>query len=180
MAPGRFYAASWGGVRLVVLDTNLPLEEGSAQRAWLAEELGSRRFRESAWRVVVQHEPLFAEGGAGPYEPRASFAGLDALYTEAGVHVVFQGHAHDYERGARGGVTYIVTGGAGGELDAQQQDLPEIERYEARHHHVDVEAAAGAITLRAVDASTGEVFDQVVIPRLTTTARRPPRPARGP
>jgi hypothetical protein len=76
---------------------------------------------------------------------------------------VISGHAHDYERGARGGVTYVITGGAGGELDQQQEDLPEITRYEARHHHLEVEATDASMTLRARDAITGEAFDSIAI-----------------
>lgn len=163
-APNPYHALSWGHVRLVVLDTNLPLGEGSAERAWLAAELGSRAFQGARYRVVVQHEPLFAEGWSGtPYMPRATFDGLDALYSAAGVSVVISGHAHDYERGARGGVTYVITGGAGGELDQQQEDLPEITRYEARHHHLEVEATDASMTLRARDAITGEAFDSIAI-----------------
>lgn len=86
------------------------------------------------------------------------------MFEEAGVDVVYSGHAHDYERGELNGVLWIVTGGGGGSLDSQQQDIPHITVYEPVHHYVLVDVNGSSLVTRAIDLE-GNVIDHVELTR---------------
>ncbi len=69
------------------------------------------------------------------------------------------GHTHDYERGAKNGVTHIITGGGGSALDSFQQDFDFIEVYESRYHFTFLSFAGDTLTIEAVEPG-GTVFDE--------------------
>lgn len=158
------YAVTLGPLHLVVLDSNLDLGPGSAQRAWLDADLAAAS---APWRVVAFHHPVYS---GGPHGDTPGFAAsLGPVLDARGVDLVLNGHDHDYERthpllaGAvtdpSGGPTYtdpvgpvyVVSGGGGAELDP-------------------VVAAART----AVAATTAHGLELVVTPtHLTVTARRP-------
>ena len=161
--PLTFFALGYAGVRFVVLDTNLGMEPGSAQRSWLEAELGSTPWRQARWRVVLMHHPLWSEGSdheGYDGEPRLREA-LGPLLPQAGTDLVLQGHTHDYERGEVDGVLHVITGGGGGALDRHWQDLAQITVRHVRHHFLTVDVEHDRLTLQARDAFTGEPFDEV-------------------
>jgi len=114
----RWYAASFGPVGLVFLDSNfhwLPRAEWRAQLAWYRRVLS--RFDASAETrgiLVFLHHPPFTNSRVtsdtlhvqkhmvGPF--------LEARKTLA----MLSGHVHSYERFERAGKVFLVTGGGGG------------------------------------------------------------------
>lgn len=168
----RYGAFTYGGVRFVLLNSNLPLEPGSAQLAWLDLELASPAFRSARWQVVLAHKPYWCEGwDGGTYDGEAWLRDvLPPRFAAAGVDLVLHGHAHGYERGALDGVTYLITGGGGGKLDFFLHDFPHIERSIFRHHFLTLDVSADRLLVVARGHPDGEPFDSVEI------GRTPPQP----
>ncbi|KUK27647.1 MAG: Phosphoesterase [Acetothermia bacterium 64_32] len=106
----RWWALHFGDVAVVGLDTNVTRpQDYHAQISWLRENLSGPEPH----RFVVFHHPVFSSDALyGPGSP-----GLELLwhpvFVELGVDVVLSGHAHNYERIQRDGVTYLVIGGGG-------------------------------------------------------------------
>ena len=118
--PGRGYysfnAAEW---HIVSLNSNVSMAPGSAQQAWLRDDLASNH---AACVAAIWHHPLFSVGPNGPMpEARELWR---TLY-DAGADVIINGHDHFYARFApqtpdgvadssRGLRQFVVgTGGAG-------------------------------------------------------------------
>jgi predicted phosphodiesterase len=166
-----WYAATFGTVRLVVLDTNLPCEEPSAQFAWLRGECDGAAWRDAALRVVAFHHPPFSvlwdEAGYDG-EPGVRSA-VVPLIEAHGADLVLSGHAHAYERFHRerpdgGAVEYLVLGGGGGKLDTvESASYPWTVKTAIRHHIAVIDVAAGHVEIDVVDTGEGEVFDTVHI-----------------
>jgi predicted phosphodiesterase len=105
----RWWALHWGDVVVVGLDTTVTQKALISQQvAFARAELGGSE----PWKVVVFHRPLFSSdathGGNSTYANA-----FHPLFLEMGVSLVLSGHAHDYERIVRDGITYLVVGGGG-------------------------------------------------------------------
>lgn len=184
MAPdggGPCWRSRYGGVEFFGIDSNHPCGRGSVQYEWLAHALSDSTAR---WRIVMHHHPVYSsdaddygdtgDGVAASGDPRVQ--DLAALYEAAGVDLVLSGHVHGYERtwplragvvDRQRGVTYVVTGGAGGYLD-RFSAVPSWFSATVRpvHHHLLVFVEGDRLTLRAHDM-TGHWLDEVVLgPRL--------------
>ena len=82
---------------------------------------------ETMWTFVYFHHPPWSEGWPGyPGEINVRKI-LVPLFEQYHVDMVFNGHTHDYERGLRNGVYYIITGGGGCSLE------PGIQAYDFDH-----------------------------------------------
>lgn len=116
----RWWAFDWGDLVVVGLDTNAnKLYEIREQQAWAAQHLSGSQTH----KFVIFHHPAFVSGS--PYEESAYV--FDELYhplfVENHVDVVFNGHAHHYERIVRDGVTYLVLGGGGAQPEVTARTL---------------------------------------------------------
>jgi len=145
--PSGWYAFDFGHARFYVLDTawtnaNLGTAKDIYQvdfdyhwntaktgckpascgleRTWLARDLARHRSR---LKFAVFHFPLYSDNVSeasdtylrrdGPAGPKS----LEALLGRNGVHIVFNGHAHLYQRNrARHGIISYITGGGGATL----------------------------------------------------------------
>jgi len=105
----RWWALHWGDVVVVGLDTNASrADQVLEQQAWAEKELsGSERDK-----FVVFHHPVYSsdayQGSGYGYETT-----YHPIFVRTGVDIVFNGHAHNYERIEKDGVTYLVLGGGG-------------------------------------------------------------------
>ncbi len=113
MGGQRYYtyrAPKGGNVRFFVLDTDYV---DKPQLDWLEKELSASK---SEWKLAYFHHPLYSSGKfhGSALESRAV---LEPLFVKYGVHAVFSGHDHVYERTKpqKGGIVYWVSG-AGGQL----------------------------------------------------------------
>ena len=148
--PTGYYAFSSGGVRFYVLDaswgdSNTGTATGgacgtlrsckiyqvdhdahwtvsSAEYQWLAADLAAHP---GGLKFAFFHFPLYSDDSAEPNDTfldntPGSSGTLEQLLHDNGVQLVFNGHAHDYQRNIAtpGGVTSYVTGGGGGSASA--------------------------------------------------------------
>lgn len=135
--PARgYYSYELGGWHVVVLNSNCAevggCAEGSAQEAWLREDL---RQHKTICTLAYWHAPLFSSGAVHGNDP-AMKPLWKALY-EAGAEVVINGHDHDYERFApqdpegnadpRRGLREFVVGTGGRSHRAFGPPLPNSE-----------------------------------------------------
>lgn len=120
--PGEgYYSYDLGAWHIIVLNSNIPVETGSAQEQWLRTDLASHLV---ACTLAYWHHPRFSSGTVHGSDP--SMQPLwQALY-DNGADVVLAGHEHNYERFApqdphgtadpAGGIRQFVVGTGGRSL----------------------------------------------------------------
>ncbi len=156
----EWYSFDFGNAHFTVLDTETKFGPGSAQYAWLEQDLASAR---QEWKFVMFHRPVCSSGAHGGQENPALGQYLAPLFEKYDVDVVFNGHDHIYERSYRNGVYYIVAGGGGAPLyEVDQTPNPYQQRAAKRYHFCTVEISWKVAILQARDAE-GRVFDTVTI-----------------
>ena len=153
-ASEAYYSFDFGNAHVVVLDSNQDAGPGSAQHRFLVRSLGSTL---ATWRFVVLHHTLYSGGRyGGDVRLRAALA---PVFDRFGVHVVFMGHDHDYERtvplvGGRpapngAGTVYVTTGGGGKSIHPVRRT--ETTAYaESAYHFVRVAVAGETLRLEMV------------------------------
>ena len=90
--PNGYYSYKIGNWHIVALNTNLPVDRGSAQVAWLRADLAAANAKCS---MAYFHHPLVSSGENGGSSRQRDL--WRTLY-EFGVDVVVNGHDHVYER----------------------------------------------------------------------------------
>ena len=105
----QWWAFHWGDIVVVGLDTNVSrVADYHAQQDWARDHLSGPEPH----KFVVFHHPVFSSDAF-----HGSGYSYDLIYhpifVEHGVDIVFNGHAHNYERIARDGIVYLVVGGGG-------------------------------------------------------------------
>jgi hypothetical protein len=113
--PFRWYSVSLGpAILALILDSDSPLKSGSAQRSWFERQIDSAGPQVKFILVVLHYPPV-----RDPFYPSVRDEKEVARYlskTAPSLHekfVVVGSHEHNYERYARKGVTYLVSGGGG-------------------------------------------------------------------
>ncbi len=169
----RWWALEFGDVIVVGLDTNVTRpQEFNDQVEFVRERMGEGFVH----KFVVFHHPVFSSDAT--YGPGTE--GLQVLwhpvFVDLGVDIVFTGHAHNYERIERDGVTYLVVGGGGATLQPLAEDRLEGSRAGSDDHWfyvrvrtdsegIHVEAVAVArLENGAVVPATG-VLDRFTLPK---------------
>ena len=126
-----WFAWSCGPVRLVALDLNrefpIGISEESRQWAWLQAEVRSVAWKSAGWRIVLVHQPPWSRSWAGYAGDEAVRRIVEPLVRDNELNVVLSGHSHAYEylhRSVDARVVHVlVTGGAGGSLEAPQPEV---------------------------------------------------------
>ncbi|PJF18511.1 hypothetical protein PSACC_01678 [Paramicrosporidium saccamoebae] len=171
---GYFYAITIGKTRFIVLDANT--EDGD-QVKWLERELQSEESLQADFRIVSTHIPPFIEfwnsktwkkgEDQWPVYMRESMV---PLFEEYHVDLVVSGHQHNYQRGQRNGVHYLITGGGGGALDQERVESLGVYQKTIIEHHftlLDIDEEAIQITMRL---KNGQIADRHDIKRKTHLA----------
>jgi hypothetical protein len=141
----RWYSVALGRKLVgIALDSDISLLPGSAQRIWLESQVSSL---DPAVRVVliVMHHPPVADVQTVKlvdHNPRPNEQALAAYLKVAAARgaarfVVSAGHIHNYERLARDGITYLVSGGGGAtpyEVDRTAEDLYHDQDFPNYHY----------------------------------------------
>ncbi|HYY78910.1 MAG TPA: metallophosphoesterase family protein [Actinomycetes bacterium] len=133
--PSAWYAFDEGLVRYYVLDAAWPNSNvgtadvykndhdnhwtaSSPEYQWLAADLAAHP---SGVKFAFLHFPIYSDNSTEPSDPWLRGPGsVAALLSQYGVDLVFNGHAHMYERNLRQpGDSFVayVTGGGGGKLE---------------------------------------------------------------
>jgi len=115
LRPHRWYSVAIGSTLLaLVLDSDAPLKPGSEQRAWFEEQVAGAGPQVKFILVVLHYPPV-----RDPLYPRmrdekeiARYFSRHARSLRASV-LVIGSHVHNYERYAKDGVMYVVSGGGG-------------------------------------------------------------------
>lgn len=124
--PGReiYYSFAAGNSLFVVLDSYVKGEDkriAGDQFAWLEQTLAASKQKH---RFVVVHHPLFPEKGKGRHHGNSldrypeDRDRLHGLFKKHGVTMVMSGHEHLYLRKVVDGIPYVITGGGGAPLYA--------------------------------------------------------------
>jgi predicted MPP superfamily phosphohydrolase len=107
MSGERYYTFAKFPVRFFVLDTNLM---DPAQLAWVEDALADA---DEPWKIVYFHHPIYSDGDRHGSNVELRVI-LEPLLLRHGVHVVFSGHEHIYERTTpQKGITYFIQGSSG-------------------------------------------------------------------
>ncbi len=159
----RWWVLRYGDVVVVGLDSNLrKLQDYNDQLEWLRANLSGPEPH----KIVIFHHPVFSSDAS--YGPGTE--GLQKvwhpLFVELGVDLVFSGHAHNYERIERDGVTYVVVGLGGANLYALARPRVEgsIVGVEGWYGYAAVEATAEEIHVRVMGVAqlrAGQLLPQV-------------------
>lgn len=112
MGDRNYYAFTRGGVRFVALDSNQPADPRQAK--WIETAFNDASAK---WRIAFFHHPPYSSGEHERQGRDVIRPALEPLLIKSGVHVVFSGHEHLYERIApQKGIRYFVSGGGGRQL----------------------------------------------------------------
>jgi hypothetical protein len=211
--PTNYYAFTTSGVRFYVLDaswgnSNIGTADGgtcgshcaiyevdhdahwktsSAEYQWLAADLAAHP---GGVKIAVFHFPLRSDDATEPNDtyldagPGTSGT-LEQLLKDGGVQLVFNGHAHDYQRNVAppyGVVSYVSGGGGGSASSIGGHGCASTDAYAVGwsynkskgnacgaatapasdshvYHFLKVAVAGSVVTVMPTD-STGAVFDQ--------------------
>jgi len=109
MGGERYYTFATKNVRFFALDSN---KVDQKELAWLENAL---KNTQEEWKICYFHHPLYSDGGShgSAVDVRVLF---EPLFLAYGVHVVFAGHDHIYERLTPQKGIYHFVEGAGGQL----------------------------------------------------------------
>lgn len=168
----QWWVFRWGDAVIVGLDTNVKqAAQIMAQQEWANIHLSGPEI----YKFVIFHHPVFSSDAY-----HGSGYSYDVIYhpifVEHGVDIVFTGHAHNYERIERDGVTYLVVGGGGAVPRALAPERVEgsVDAWEGHNFYVRVDASSAGIRVEAVSVAQadeeqfvrteGRLLDAFVLP----------------
>lgn len=176
--PEYYYTFHYGNAQFFMLDSNKQVDESSEQYRWLEAQLTEST---ATWKFVSYHHPSYSsdEDDYGDmWKGERSTHGdlrirpLVALYDRYGVDIVWNGHIHSYERSwplksdkpvEAEGTIYMITGGAGGQLETAGPIKPWFQNNVKHGHHYCLVTVNGRrLEFKAFDLE-GHAFDFMTI-----------------
>lgn len=170
--PENYYSFNYGNAHFLIIDTNKPYSSGSVQYLWIEDDLNSEAAKKADWIFACFHHPPWSQmwdspGYTGTASVRQYLVPLFEMYK---VDIVFNGHTHDYERGKKNEVYYIITGGGGAALDkVKTGDWDHVDLWLSEYHHCSVEINQGLLQLKAIKID-GQVIDEFQIEKQVTSS----------
>ncbi|MBV8207822.1 MAG: metallophosphoesterase [Acidobacteria bacterium] len=165
----RFYSLRAGNLLLLVLDSNLD-ENSGPQGEWLGQELSHVPADVKFVIVVMHHPPLTSaldkNSPAHLPEIRPGEAELARRIEQAQSQsearfIVIAGHVHNYERHARNGVVYLVSGGGGAHANPIHRNIDDpYTDTGVNYHYLLIEAQPSAIkiTMHKLSLEAGQAL----------------------
>jgi len=153
----RYYSFRWGHAFFIALDTNSDYAPGSAQYNFLLDALASPEREGATWTFVSAHHPPWTEYWTDYFGDEGVQKHLVPIFESHGVDMVMNGHTHSYERGERGHVHYLVSGGGGGGLDDFFVDYNHVTFSAGVHHFTRIDLEGEEMTVTATDEEGNEV-----------------------
>jgi hypothetical protein len=176
--PEYYYTFHYGNAQFFMLDSNKRCDEASEQYKWLEQQLTDST---AIWKFVSYHHPSYSsdEDDYGDmWKGERSTLGderirpLVTLYDRYGVDIVWNGHIHSYERTwplkedktvEADGTIYMITGGAGGNLETAGPIKPWFQNNVKHGHHYCLVTVNGRrLEFKAFDME-GRAFDFMTI-----------------
>jgi hypothetical protein len=126
----RYYSLQRGPILFLILNSNEPLNPGSPQRKWVADQLAAVP-NSVKYVVTSMHHPMrtrsrqrgLTRGHEVLPEHKEFGTWLESIGEKATYRIIsFSGHVHNYERYPSDGVMFIVSGGAGGRPHDVERD----------------------------------------------------------
>ena len=152
-AGGRYWSFDYGPAHFVMVDQYVDYGSGSAQLAWIDDDLNST---EKTWKFVFLHEPGWSAGNH-PNEPDVQDH-IQPLCETYGVDMVFAGHNHYYARAVVNGIHHITTGGGGAPLYTPDPDYtPDLVATSASNHFCKVAIQGNVLTFTALKPNGTEI-----------------------
>jgi Icc-related predicted phosphoesterase len=163
----RYYSVRAANTLMLVLDSSLD-ETSGPQGLWLKQKLDRLPGDVDFVFILLHHPPYTSSsdmkmygGGHSARSPELAMAKmLEARQQNLRARiVVFSGHVHNYERHEHGGVTYLVTGGAGAHAyPIERAPGDPFQSKEVNYHYVAVQVDRGnvKITMHRLDLRTGK------------------------
>jgi hypothetical protein len=171
------YSFVYGDAFFLVFDNTLdhydlffPPAEGNDPPlwVWLQKQVKSPAAQNARWRFAFAHYPpdsvcYSGEDGQG-LPDSAVRAYVFPLLWENHFHSYFCGHVHCYERLDFDGHPVFITGGGGGNLEADctADDVPQSRIHNCVYHHTLVELGCDQARVWARDYD-GNILDQIVL-----------------
>lgn len=142
----RYYSFTSANIHFIALNSE---DSVYAPTNWLARDLQAAAFDTNvAWIIAYFHRPPYTKGS---HSPEVSIkTNWCSLFVRYEADFVFNGHNHGYERTIPiRGITYIVTGGAGGSLYSVTYD-PSFHAYATTcYHHVYMQVTGSVMQYRS-------------------------------
>jgi uncharacterized protein (TIGR03437 family) len=171
---GRYYSFDWGDCHFVSLDSNIIVTPDRARRMldWLDADLASTR---KTWKIAYWHHTPYDVLRDGEDPTRMSRSQIPPILERYGVHAVFCGHNHIFQRthpllrgqvtgSTEGGIVYVTSGGGGAGL-YEAFSSPLTAAGESVSHFVRVEVSESRIDFTAIGVDGREVDTFAVAPR---------------
>lgn len=79
------------------------------------------------------------------------------LFERYHVTAVFSGHDHDYQHHVQNGIHYVVSGGAGGNLDVPDTPLPITRKMASKENFVQVDVDTDSVVLSIIGLDGQEI-----------------------
>ena len=161
------YSFDQGNIRFVALNSNRPSDP--EQMKWFDTVFADAGDK---WRIVFFHHPLYSSGIHGAEGRDVIRPALEDALVNHGVHAVFSGHEHLYERiRPQRGIYYFVSGGGGRNLyDFKKSDFDEIG---ISDHHFMVAQVSGDTMLFEAITHAQKVLDCGAVYRTKNSADKP-------
>lgn len=142
----RYYVVEGDVIDVFVIDDYYLEPDGhtpdSDQAMWLKNELASS---DASWKIVVSHYPPYLNGSGGQHTVRWPFR-------EWGADALLSGHVHSYERQQKDGMTYIINGVGGINLQNSPAPTPWTRtQYNAQFGAVLIEASEDQLTMELIN-----------------------------
>jgi hypothetical protein len=154
---GRYWSFDYGPVHFTVVDQYTSYGPGSAQLAWIENDLAAT---DRPWKILYLHEPGWSAGSHSNNTYVQNY--IQPLCRDSGVSIVFAGHNHYYARAVVDGIHHVTTGGGGAPLYAPDPGFPYVVASAMIRHFCTVELDGDMLRFRAIDTA-GAVIDSFTI-----------------
>lgn len=94
-----YFSFNFQNVHVVVIDSNISMDSGSAQHDFVTADLVAASANNSIdWIFAVLHHPMFGASSDHSYNDGNSVQAFHSLFMTHGVAFVFSGHNHNWQR----------------------------------------------------------------------------------
>lgn len=106
-----YYSFDYGDVHVLVVNNEVPYDEGSPQFLFAQKDLSSST---KPWKIVAAHKPAYCSGGHNEDNDMKMLT--QKIFAPNGVDLVLAGHSHFYQHNLVNGIHHFVLGTVGAPL----------------------------------------------------------------